>query len=268
MKRARVRSVYCTREQWAAIAERAARAGMPVSRFVVACALGDAHAAQTGRQGRLFDHRLALSEREQRILYKRIGSLERRIGALFERLPGAQVSLVEALSLIRATPGGGGAAPTPVRAAAGAAMTRTGRTAAATHAISCTEAQWERIRTRAARAGVSISAYVVERARGAAPASEGVGAAPRLVLDEAEQRTLHARIERVSELALGAGSPGEGALADLLGAAEALLDQALLRVHGEDRDVRAVLAERFGEARGARIAARFEARRKAGALLD
>ena len=114
---------------------------------------------------------------------------------------------------------------------------------------------------------MSISAYLVERARGAAPAPAG-GAAPRLVLDEAEQRALLERVARIEAQLLGDGAPAEGWLLDLLGAVEVLLDRALLRLADQGgRNVREVLAERLGAERGARIAARFEARRKARALL-
>ena len=67
--RARQRSVYCTRAQWAAIGARAGAAGLSVSRFVIGCALGEAGPEVAPRQDGLFDHRLALTEKEQRSLY-------------------------------------------------------------------------------------------------------------------------------------------------------------------------------------------------------
>ena len=255
-----MRSVYCSRAQWAAVVERAKAVEMPVSRFVVACALQLPHGSRAERQSSLFDHALALNESEQRTLYERIGALERCAGALLERLPGAEVSLLEAVLLLL-----GEAAPGE-RARAAPARTRTGRAAAATHAISCTDSEWEQIRERAVKAGVSMSAYVVERARGAAPAPAGA-AAPRLVLDEAEQRALLERVARIEAQMLGADAPGEGWLLDLLGAVGVLLDRALLRLADRGRNVGEVLAERLGEEHGARIAARFEARHKARALL-
>ena len=87
------------------------------------------------------------------------------------------------------------------------------------------------------------------------------------MLEEAEQRVLLARVARIEARTLGAAAPGEGWLADLLGAVEVLLDRALLRLVCQDRSVREVLAERVGAERGARIAERFEQRRKARALL-
>ena len=268
MRRARARSVYCARAQWASIVERAAVAGMPVSRFVAACALSEPPVPGAQRPGGLFDHRLALSEGEQRMLHERIGALERCTGALLERLPGAEVSLLEALLLLGEEARAKDAPAPGKRLRAGAPLTRTGRAAAATHAISCTDDEWARIRACAARAGMSISAYVVERARGAALEPPGGRAsAPRLVLEEAEQRVLLARVARIEARTLGAAAPGEGWLADLLGAVEVLLDRALLRLVCQDRSVREVLAERVGAERGARIAERFEQRRKARALL-
>ena len=74
---------------------------------------------------------------------------------------------------------------------------RTGTPTLVTHSISCTDEEWEQIRERAARAGKSMSDYLVERARSARLSdAEASRPAPRLTLDEADQRTLFESVER------------------------------------------------------------------------
>ena len=85
------RALYCTPLERARIRERAKAAGMPVSRFVVACALRDEAEAEPG---------LALSEEEQRLLFDRVEELDRVRRALYEAIPGTGVSLFGALALI------------------------------------------------------------------------------------------------------------------------------------------------------------------------
>lgn len=92
----RQRSVYCTRVEWAAIREQAQAASLPVSRYLVACALQD---EQPGTQpGGLFDHSLALSEEEQRTLYERVEVLERCSRAMLQKVPGTDISVFEAIA--------------------------------------------------------------------------------------------------------------------------------------------------------------------------
>ena len=84
------RALYCAPAERALIRERAAAAGMTVSRFVVACAL----------RGEEEEPRLALSADEQRLLYDRVADLDRVRQALQEELPGTGVSLFGAIALL------------------------------------------------------------------------------------------------------------------------------------------------------------------------
>ena len=95
------RSLYCTPLERARIRDRAEAAGMPVSRFVVACALQGDEDREDG------EPRLALSEEEQRLLYERVAELDRVRRALHEALPGTGVSLFGALAVLHRALGPG-----------------------------------------------------------------------------------------------------------------------------------------------------------------
>ena len=77
------------------------------------------------------------------------------------------------------------------------------------HSISCTDAEWERVRRLADRQGMSISRYFVERGL-TVELQEEPEAPPCLVLDEREQRELVARIARISERTVSAESEKGG----------------------------------------------------------
>ena len=87
--RARQRSIYCSPAEWATISERAAAAGMSVSRFAVGCALREAEEAE-GR---------ALGEDGAEALRRTAAHLERLAGALLDGVPGTGLPLVAALAL-------------------------------------------------------------------------------------------------------------------------------------------------------------------------
>ncbi|MCY4548082.1 MAG: hypothetical protein OXC28_06930 [Defluviicoccus sp.] len=89
------RTLRCSRAERARIRERAAALDMPVSGFLVACAL---HENASGPERE--EPRLALSEEEQRALYDRVGELDLVRRALHERLPGMDVSLFGAIAFI------------------------------------------------------------------------------------------------------------------------------------------------------------------------
>ena len=71
------------------------------------------------------------------------------------------------------------------------------------HSISCTDAEWERVRVLAERRGLSMSRYFVECGLTVDPTTEAPKP-PRLVLDEAEQRRLVDTVVRISPSALRA----------------------------------------------------------------
>ena len=123
--------------------------------------------------------------------------------------------------------------------------------------ISCTDAEWARIRRLADAAGKTISRYLIDGAMEAAalvdkgadwppPGAEG------LVLDAAQQQALQ---EGVRDLA--GRLPGSGRIAEQAAMAAFLFDAVLLDMAGrglrQERD--ALLAAHFGSGRAAEIAA-------------
>ena len=90
------RALRCTRAERAEIRERAAALGMSVSGFLVACALHE-DAGGPRRE----EPRLVLSEEEQRVLYDRVARLDRVRRALYEELPGMELSLFGAIALLQ-----------------------------------------------------------------------------------------------------------------------------------------------------------------------
>ena len=90
------RTLRCTRAERAAIRERAAALGMPVSGFLVACAL---HEDAGGPRGD--EPRLVLSEKEQRTLYERVAEMDRVRHALYEALPGTGLTLFAAIAFMQ-----------------------------------------------------------------------------------------------------------------------------------------------------------------------
>ena len=93
MSRARRRSMYCTPAEWAGIAERADDAGMSISGFLIACALAE-------DEEEMPETLLALTEEEQRTQYDRIARIDRWARAMYERMPGADVSMVDAIAVL------------------------------------------------------------------------------------------------------------------------------------------------------------------------
>ena len=82
-------------------------------------------------------------------------------------------------------------------------MRRKRRPPSKVHSISCTDAEWERVRVLAERRGMSISRYLVECGLNVDPTTEAPKP-PRLVLDEAEQRRLHDDVVRIAARTAGA----------------------------------------------------------------
>ena len=77
-------------------------------------------------------------------------------------------------------------------------MRRRDRTRPKAYSLSCTDTDWGRVRVLAERKGLSISRYMVERGLTVNPETEPEPP-PRLVLDEAEQRTLLDRVAAIAE---------------------------------------------------------------------
>ena len=92
-------SLRCTPLERARIAERAKKRGMSVSAFLVACALHE-ETEDPAAVAEPEEPRLAMSEEEERRLYDRVADLDRLRGALYERLPGLDVSMFGAIAFL------------------------------------------------------------------------------------------------------------------------------------------------------------------------
>ena len=90
------RTLRCSRAERARIRERAAALGMPVSGYLVACAL---HEDAGGPRRDM--PRLVLSEQQQRTLYKRVEEMDRVRRALGESLPGTDLSVFGAIAFMQ-----------------------------------------------------------------------------------------------------------------------------------------------------------------------
>ena len=90
------RTLRCTPVEKAAIRERADAVGMPVSHFLIACALHQDAGAPPGEEPRL-----VLSEEEQRVLHDRVARMDAVHRALHEALPGTDLSLFGAVAFIQ-----------------------------------------------------------------------------------------------------------------------------------------------------------------------
>ena len=87
------RALRCTPLERARIGERAAEHGMKVSTFLVACALrDDDDGPEEAGPG--------LTEEEERLLFERVAELDRLRRALYQRLPGTEISVFGAIAFI------------------------------------------------------------------------------------------------------------------------------------------------------------------------
>ena len=99
----RPRSLHPSVAQWDRIKSRARAQNMTVSRFLVRCALhedpppGDTDSRAGGGEQA---GGLALTEAEQRELYENAKRQDECARAVLERLPGSEMSAVEALELL------------------------------------------------------------------------------------------------------------------------------------------------------------------------
>ena len=90
------RTLRCSRAERAEIRERAKALGMPVSGYLVACALHEDAAGP-----RRDEPRLVLSEDRQRTLYQRVEEMDRVRRALGESLSGTGLSVFGAIAFMQ-----------------------------------------------------------------------------------------------------------------------------------------------------------------------
>ena len=126
-------------------------------------------------------------------------------------------------------------------------MSRRRRPCARAYSISCTDAEWERVRVLARRRGLSISRHMVECGLTVDPETEPAPP-PRLVLDEAEQRALHDHVIAVAERTVPAGTE-EAVMARVRNSLSFLVERTMRTMlhNGREGELRAILTELFGE---------------------
>ena len=153
-------------------------------------------------------------------------------------------------------------------------MRRPRNPATMVHSLSCTDAEWERVRERADAAGLSMSRYLVERALTAELPRDGdgkIGPPPRLVLSEGEQQQIHDRIERIyARMSTGSAEEDRSVLARLGRSVSRPAGAAMLDMvrDGRTRQMIALLAEQYGEEEAAGIAERLVAWANSEGLID
>ena len=139
-------------------------------------------------------------------------------------------------------------------------MKRKRRPPAKVHSISCTDAEWERVRLLAERRGLSISRYMVECGLTVDPTTEAPKA-PRLVLNEAEQRRLLDGVAGIAERT--AATESEEAVLMRIRNALAFLVEARMREMVRDAreyELKGLLTDLFGERAAAATVGRLTAR--------
>ena len=154
-------------------------------------------------------------------------------------------------------------------------MRRPRNPATMVHSLSCTDAEWERVRERADAAGLSMSRYLVERALTAELPRDGggkIGPPPRLVLSEGEQQrdTRPDRTRIYARMSTGSAEEDRSVLARLGRSVSRLAGAAMLDMvrDGRARQMIALLAEQYGEEEAAGIAERFVAWANSEGLID
>ena len=139
-------------------------------------------------------------------------------------------------------------------------MRRKRRPPSKVHSISCTDAEWERVRVLAERRGMSISRYLVECGLNVDPTTEAPKP-PRLVLDEAEQRRLHDDVVRIAARTAGA-EPEEAVMTRIRNALVFLVEVRMREMvrAAREYELKALLADLFGERMAAATVERLHAR--------
>ena len=140
-------------------------------------------------------------------------------------------------------------------------MRRRDRSRPRAYSLSCTDTDWGRVRVLAERKGLSISRYMVERGLTVNPETEHEPP-PRLVLDEAEQRTLLDRVAAIAERTAEAET--DEALLTRIRNSLAFLAEETMRTmmrQGRGEELQEMLTDLFGEQVAAATIDRLRARR-------
>ena len=139
-------------------------------------------------------------------------------------------------------------------------MRRRGRSLPRAYSLSCTDPEWGRVRVLAERKGLSISRYMVECGLTVDPETEPAPP-PRLVLDEAEQRTLHDRVIAIAERTVPAKAD-DAVMVRIRNSLAFLVDERMRTMmrDGREGELRAMLTELFGEDAAAATVDRLRSR--------
>ena len=139
-------------------------------------------------------------------------------------------------------------------------MRRRGRTRPRAYSLSCTDSDWGRVRVLAERKGLSISRYMVECGLTVDPTAEPAPP-PRLVLDEAEQRALLGHVTAIAERTVPAETD-EALLTHIRNSLSFLAEETMRTMmrEGREGELRATLADLFGEQLAAATVDRLRAR--------
>ena len=139
-------------------------------------------------------------------------------------------------------------------------MRRRGRRLPKAYSLSCTDSDWGRVRVLAERKGLSISRYMVECGLTVDPVTEPAPP-PRLVLDEAEQRALLDHVAAIAERTAEAETD-EALLTHIRNSLAFLAEETMRTMmrEGREGELRATLADLFGEQLAAATVDRLRAR--------
>ena len=143
-------------------------------------------------------------------------------------------------------------------------MRRSRRIRPRAYSLSCTDTDWGRVRVLAERKGLSISRYMVERGLTVNPEIEPEPP-PRLVLDEAEQRTLLDRVAAIAERTAEAGTD-EAVMTRIRNSLAFLAEETMRTMMrtGREEELREMLTDLFGEQLAAATVDRLRARTNVG----
>ena len=143
-------------------------------------------------------------------------------------------------------------------------MRRRDRSRPRANSLSCTDTDWGRVRVLAERKGLSISRYMVERGLTVDPETEPEPP-PRLVLDEAEQRTVLGHVTAIAERTVEAETD-EVVMTRVRNSLAFLAEETMQTMmrEGREEELREMLTDLFGEQVAAATVDRLRARTSAG----
>ncbi len=190
--RSKPRTYRCTAEEHAALVERAASAGIPVSGFLMASAQYDPDGVVATMPDGVLDVLQELVERVRRV--------DACLQTLAAPVPGIGWSMLGAVEFLMRTRRWHAARPRPpagaIRSAGNVPLER--------YSLSCPDAAWERVKVLAGEQGMSVSRWLVTRALAIDPAMvTRDAAAPGHVTGHLDLDEVRRRLRRIEERIVG-----------------------------------------------------------------